>query len=59
MLAEKEIEVQHNIIERQRLMHNKLFVELSSLKTVVEVPKLRDMMPRVNKHGMNYNQFTK
>ena len=55
MLAEKEIEVQHNIIERQRLMHNKLFVELSSLKTVVEVPKLRDMMPRVNKHGMNYN----
>ena len=39
-------------------MHNKLFAELKATKTILEVPKLRDQMPKTNQKGMDFNKFT-
>ena len=59
MYAENEIEVSHHIIERQRKMHEKLFAELKATKTVLEVPSLRDQLPKTNMHGTSFAKFTK
>ena len=40
-------------------MHEKLFSELKATKTVLEVPSLRDQLPKTNSHGMNFNTFTR
>ena len=40
-------------------MHAKLFAELKATKTILEVPKLRDMLPKTNQQGMDFNKFTK
>ena len=40
-------------------MHEKLFAELKATKTVLEVPSLRDQLPKTNTHGMNFNKFTR
>ena len=57
--AEQEIEVAHRVIERQQEIHKKLFAELKATKTILEVPKLRDMLPKTNQRGMDFNEFTK
>ena len=59
MFTRHEIEVCHNIIDRQKQMHEKLFAELRAIKTVLEVPKFRDSMPKTNMHGTDFNTFTK
>ena len=58
-MTTEEIELCHNVIDRQRKMHQKLFAELKSLKTVLEVPKFRDQIPKINLHGTDFNHFTK
>ena len=40
-------------------MHEKLFAELKATKIVLEVPSLRDQLPKTNSHGMNFNTFTR
>ena len=40
-------------------MHEKLFAELKATKTVLEVPSLRDQLPKTNQHGMSFNKFTR
>ena len=40
-------------------MHKKLFAELKAIKTVLEVPKFRDSLPKQNLTGSNFNSFTK
>ena len=49
--AEQEVEVCHEVIQRQKVMHNKLFTELKSLKIILEVPKFREALPKENKQG--------
>ena len=29
------------------------------MKVVLEVPRLRDMLPKINQQGMDFNNFTK
>ena len=36
-------------------MHEKLFSELKSLKILIEVPSLREQLPRTNQKGADFN----
>lgn len=47
-ITEVEIEISHSVIERQKQMHQKLFAELRAAKILIEVPSLREQLPKSN-----------
>ena len=40
-------------------MHEKLFSELKTLKILIEVPSLREQLPRSNQKGADFNKIAK
>ena len=40
-------------------MHAKLFAELKTLKILIEVPSLREQLPRTNQQGADFNKIAK
>ena len=58
-MAQAEMQVNQVVIERQRQMHEKLFAELKATKILIEVPALREQLPKTNQQGMDFNKLTK
>ena len=58
-ITETESLVNQAVIERQQVMHQKLFAELKATKILLEVPSLREQLPKSNQKGMDFNKLTK
>lgn len=46
------------IITRQQEMLNIMFQELRATKTLLEIPRLREQLPKYDFKGMNFEKFT-
>ena len=58
-LAETEASIKETIIEKQQMMLNQMFTELRAVKTMLEIPRFRDQLPKYDFKGMDFKQFRK
>ena len=56
-IAKVEHEIQVEIIKKQAAILKDLKAELRSVKTMIEIPKFRDQLPRAAMQGTTFKQF--
>lgn len=52
--SEIEHECKENIIGKQQVMLNQMFTELKSVKTMLEIPRFREQLPKYDFKGMDF-----